>query len=278
MKPVLFRLPEWLGGFPVPSYGLMMILAPLVAAALFAALTGRRGVDRRLAIETVIEVALVGIVAGRIAGLLLVPPGTEWSWRLVMGSGGVWYFGFLAGLAWFCLRCGALGLKIADGLDHLLPAIAVGHALGRVGCFLAGCCWGAPCELPWAVTFPAESSTMTGVPATPVHPVQLYEAFIELGLGLGLSWYLLRRRRFPGEICLLHVVLYGAARFGLEGLRADFRGSLGPLSTSQALSLLMLVVALPLLLRGWRRGGLGVLAEFPRDAPGASPTPASPGG
>lgn len=274
MRPVLYRLPEWLGGIEIPSYGLMMVLGPLASALAFAWLGRRRGLSPGQAFEAVLETALVGIVVGKLSGVLLLPPGTDLTWRVVAGSGGIWYFGFIGGFAWFCFRTARLGMKTLDALDHLLPTVALGHAFGRVGCFLAGCCWGAPCDAPWAVTFPAEAGRHTGVPVNvALHPVQLYEAFAEVALFVALAWYLLRRRRFLGEVTLLYLGLYAIVRFSLEFVRADWRGAIGWLSTSQLVAACILALVLPFLVRGYRRGGLGILAEWPFGVRAPAPDP-----
>ena len=263
MRPELFRLPEWLGGLAIPSYGVLMLLGVVVAALHFAWLASKAGANRGKAFEVVLEMVLVGMLVAKVGGLFLLPPEVKWTPKVIAASGGVWYFGFLGGLAYISWRRKALGLTWLDAVDRMLPAAAVGHAFGRVGCFLAGCCWGAECSLPWAVTFPEHSGEFgTQVPAgVPVHPTQLYEAGAELFLGLLLSWWLLTRRRFIGQITLAYLSAYALVRFAIEFVRADHRGSLGPLSTSQLVAVLILAVTVPALVVAWRRGGLGRLSE-----------------
>lgn len=257
MRPELFRLPDFLGGLPIPAYGVLMILGVVCASALFAWLASRAGAPRGKAFEVSLEMVLVGMIVAKIAGLLLLPPGTPWTRQVIVQSGGVWYFGFLAGVAYLSLRARALGLTPLDALDRMLPASALGHALGRIGCFLAGCCWGAECELPWAVRFPESApGPHSGVPVgVPLHPTQLYEAAAEIGLCVLFSWWVLRRRRFRGQVALLYAASYAVVRFTLEFFRADFRGSLGQLSTSQTIAAAIFAVTVPLLIVGWRRGG-----------------------
>jgi phosphatidylglycerol:prolipoprotein diacylglycerol transferase len=153
----------------------------------------------------------------------------------------------------------------------------VGVAIGRIGCLLHGCDFGAVSDLPWAVTFPQGAPAWdrhvelgliarSAPRSLPVHPSQLYESLTGLGLlGLTLAWR--RVRRFPGEVLCGFFFAYGVIRAGLlEPLRADpQRGGIGPVSTSQligALSVTLAAAGYLVLLRRHRRGaGVGPVAE-----------------
>jgi phosphatidylglycerol:prolipoprotein diacylglycerol transferase len=120
------------------------------------------------------------------------------------------------------------------------PAIALGHGIGRLGCFSAGCCWGALCHRPWAVTFTNPvSNRLVGVPlGVPLHPTQLYEAFAEF-LIFGVLYWRIGKPHAEGTIIALYLMLYAAARFVVEFYRFHDQGNLfgGPLDTSQWISL-----------------------------------------
>jgi phosphatidylglycerol:prolipoprotein diacylglycerol transferase len=133
--------------------------------------------------------------------------------------------------------------------------VPAGHAIGRLGCFLAGCCYGSHCELPWAVTYTDPlAAARAGTPLNePLHPVQLYEMGSELALAGFLSWWLLRKSRFTGQVSCFYLIGYAVLRFLYEFLRTDHRGTVGPVSTSQAIALAVVAVATPLLVLGWRR-------------------------
>ncbi|HEV3196310.1 MAG TPA: prolipoprotein diacylglyceryl transferase family protein, partial [Bryobacteraceae bacterium] len=114
----------------------------------------------------------------------------------------------------------------------------LGHGIGRLGCFSAGCCWGVECHLPWAVTFrnPAAS---TGVPLNrPLHPTQLYEAAAEFAI-FGVLFWRFHQPHAKGTIIASYLVMYSAARFVVEFFRYHEQGNLfgGPLDTSQWISL-----------------------------------------
>jgi len=265
VRPDLLHLPEWLGGLAIPSYGTMLVLGTVVGALVFADLARRGGAPAGKAFEACLETVLVGVLVGKVAGWVLVPPGERLTAGAAAGSGGVWYFGFLGGLVTMVWRSRGLGLGWLDALDRFFPPVALGHAVGRLGCFLGGCCWGRASGLPWAIAFPPQSGPhQTGVPhGVPLHPTQLYEAATELLLFALLTWWLLRRRRFVGEVALLYLGAYAVTRGIIETFRADYRGAIGALSTSQVVALVVLAVAAPVLVTGWRRGGFGVAAHPP---------------
>jgi phosphatidylglycerol:prolipoprotein diacylglycerol transferase len=155
-------------------------------------------------------------------------------------AGGVFYGGLIAALAvswWYMRRSKLPLLKTAD---VFAPAIAIGHAIGRIGCFTAGCCWGERCDLPWAVTFHSEEAhNRVGVPlGVPLHPTQLYESAAEFAIFAILYWRF-RKPHPQGSIISLYLILYSTARFVVEFFRYHEQGNWlnGPLDTSQWISL-----------------------------------------
>ena len=164
-------------------------------------------------------------------------------------STGVYYGGLILALvaAAGYLRSARLpGWKVAD---LCAPGIALGQAIGRVGCLSAGCCYGRPSRLPWAITFrDTYAYDNVGVPLnTPLHPTQLYESFSTLLLFLYLMWRL-SRKHFTGQIILEYVILYASLRFVIEFFRDDDRGYVlrGLLSTSQFIGILTILGAVGL--------------------------------
>ena len=139
------------------------------------------------------------------------------------------------------------------------PGIALGHGIGRLGCFAAGCCWGVECHLPWAVTFtnPA-ANQLVGVPLRiPLHPTQLYESFSEFVIfGILLWWF--HRPHPTGSVISLYLVLYSVTRLVVEFFRFHEQGNLwsGPLDTSQWISLLVLLAGTSYFVVGRRRAAL----------------------
>jgi phosphatidylglycerol:prolipoprotein diacylglycerol transferase len=180
-----------------------------------------------------------------------------WHWARLFESGYVFYGGVVGALGMgylFTVRAG-LPRKGAFG-DYAAPGLAIGIFVGRLGCFLAGCCYGAETDVAWAITFPAGHTTG----GAHVHPVQLYDAAFGLVAFAACVWYY-PRRRFAGELFGGLVASYAVWRFVTEMFRADgdrgvwFGGLVfeGGVSTSQIVSLAVLPVTAFFWLREARR-------------------------
>jgi phosphatidylglycerol:prolipoprotein diacylglycerol transferase len=158
---------------------------------------------------------------------------------------------FLVGL-WLVRR---YKLPVWTTADMIAPGIALGHVVGRLGCLLAGCCYGKPTDVAWAITFtdPAAAANVGTPLGVPLHPTQIYDAGAELLILIALLVTERRGKPFPGRTFWGYMVLYGIARFVVEIFRGDPRGMIGGLSTSQFVSLLIVPVGLVMLLR-LRRG------------------------
>ncbi|HXK59454.1 MAG TPA: prolipoprotein diacylglyceryl transferase [Acidobacteriota bacterium] len=251
---MLSKLVE-LGPVTIHTYGVLLVTAYLTAIALTARLAEKDKVPRAYAWDlgfVVIISALIGakllMVASEI-GTYLRDPSLFLSldfWR----AGGVFYGGFIgavAGSAIYAWRNPQLPFWIMA--DAAAPAIALGQSIGRLGCFAAGCDYGRPADVPWAVTFTSEyARARTGVPLNiPLHPAQLYESFSTLLIFLFLL-VLHRHKKFQGQVFAAYLIAYGIARFFLEFFRGDAdRGFVFAwVSTSQFISLLIVPAGLAL--------------------------------
>ena len=274
MFPELFRVP-WLD-HPVAGYGVLLAAGILVAMWTGVQLAGRDGLDRRRAYDLALATVGASLVGSKALLLVTEPhllaPDRFFS-RELWSSGGVYYGGFLGAVAGSLLFARVYDLPWIRVADAFAPAIALGQAIGRVGCFAAGCCWGTACELPWGVAFPEAAHATTGVPAgVPLHPVQLYESALTLAI-FGALLAARRWRPAVGTVFSLYLVLYGAARFTLEIWRDDPRGdmlgvtTLTGLSTSQLIALGCMVAGLAFW--AWRRSHADSGAE-PTAAPASS--------
>ena len=255
MHPILFEI----GGLEIGSYALTALLALIAGVAVFRWLGRRDGHDPQGHLELGLWAFIIAILASKVFGGLLDPhpDGFVATLRMMLRFAGHFYIGFLAGVTFLILAFRRRGIPLLEGLDELVPGLALAHAIGRVGCFLVGCCYGARCDLPWAVTFTSERAhEISGVPLhVPLHPTQLYELVAEL-LIFGLLLLLhLRFRVFRGATFLAYVVLYGIARFLLEFLRDDPRGTFGSTSlpTSQGLAIPLVIGAAIAWILLWRR-------------------------
>jgi phosphatidylglycerol:prolipoprotein diacylglycerol transferase len=272
MFPILMRLPfpeftlgPWHLGptVTVHTYGFLLAVAFLVGLWVASRQARRAGLDAARVTDMAVWVLIAGLVGAK---LLLVI--VDWRYftasprqlSSVIQSGGVFYGGLIGGalVAWWYARRHALpGWRTAD---VLAPGVVVGQAIGRLGCFAAGCCWGKASSVPWAVTFTdVYAARAVGTPMdTPLHPSQLYEAMATFLIFAFLLW-LAPRKRFHGQVALSYVALYSAARFALEFLRGDpDRGSWlgGVVSTSQFIALVLLFGAALLLPRVRRSQGI----------------------
>ncbi len=251
MLPELFRI----GPFPIHTYGALVALGILAGAALAEWLWRSRGGEKGRMFDLVFTVVLAGLVGARLLFILVNLP-----WYLahpvevvmVWKGGLVFYGGLMGGAAAFFWMTRRLRIPFAEGADMVLPALALGHAFGRLGCLAAGCCYGAPTDLPWAVTFTDPKCLATAVLGVPVHPTQLYESLF-LFLLAGFLVFLFYRKPAPGRVAAVYLLAYGVSRFALEFLRDDPRGAAGGLSTSQWISLAVGVIGAAWLARSRRQ-------------------------
>jgi phosphatidylglycerol:prolipoprotein diacylglycerol transferase len=259
MYPELFRI----GSFPVHTYGVFLALAFLFAILITVRLAARDGLPREKIYDLCLWMLLASLIGSKILMLFTEPEYRESPLQLIsldfLRSGGVFYGGLLGAVisGYFLMR--RFKLPWWQTADACAPGIAIGNFFGRQGCFAAGCCWGKPTTLPWGVKFSELGHEITGVPIDAhLHPTQLYESFAMLLVFFFLLW-LLKHRRFEGQVILLYALLYSVVRFVIEFVRDDPRGdilgltTLTGLSTSQIISLLVGGIALVLLITRWRK-------------------------
>jgi phosphatidylglycerol:prolipoprotein diacylglycerol transferase len=252
MYPELFHI----GSFALPTYGFLMATGFLSALFVLRKRASRFGLSADDAADLGVWVLLAGLVGAKL--LLLI---VEWkrfhllesrSLLELLRSGGVFYGGLIGAILAAVVFLRIRRIDFWAVADAAAPSIALGQAIGRLGCFAAGCCWGKECHLPWAVTFTsAVAEQNVGVPVgVPLHPTQLYEAVGTLVL-FGLLLFF-ERRRFSGETFGRYVLGYALLRGTIEFFRGDPRGEvLGIMSTSQFIALCGLLLGAAILL--WRR-------------------------
>ena len=241
MYPVLFRI----GSFEITSFGVLVAIGALVGMRMFARELRRSGLP-----EDAVDAALAGVVGGLLGAKLLWTveflgdaPATD----LLFSRGGLsWFGGLIGGLSaglWMLRR---RRVPIVPALAAATPALAIGHAIGRVGCFFVGDDYGRPSDLPWAVAFPE------GLPPTdvPVHPTQIYEAIALVVIAAALMRW---RRRGVADADVLgrYFVLAGATRFAIEFVRVN-APVLGPFTLAQTISAGLIVAGVVLIGRAAR--------------------------
>jgi phosphatidylglycerol:prolipoprotein diacylglycerol transferase len=258
--PALQLFGHGFGPFTLHTYGVLLAIAFLAGLWVAAREARRQGLEAGRVTDMAVWVLIAGLVGAKLLLVLVDFRYYERSPRELLGvfqSGGVFYGGLIAGglvAWWYARRYSLAGWATADALA---PGVVLGQAIGRLGCFSAGCCWGKPTSLPWAVTFTdVYAARQVGTPMdTPLHPTQLYESFAAFLIFAFLLW-LLPRKRFDGQVALAYVALYSAVRFAIEFVRGDpERGSWfgGVISTSQIIALLLLLATALLLPRLRRR-------------------------
>jgi len=176
------------------------------------------------------------------------------AWARFWAGGLTYYGGFLGATAVAIPLLKRDHFPFWKAADYAGIGIALGLAFGRMGCLLAGCCFGAQCELPWAMAFPAGSPASEAqheahlivskyLVSLPVHPTQVYESAASLAVSAFCWFYVNPRKRYDGEVFVWFLGLYASARFLLEILRRDARGSMAGLSTSQLIGLGLVAAA-----------------------------------
>ena len=272
MKPALLLYPH------ISSYSVFLLLGFFCGWLLARSRAQRYGILRRDLDNIVLILPIAGLFGARFFARLFYAklPVLE-ALKVWEGDGLVFYGGFIFGVAATLIYGAFRHMNLVSLSDCLAPSVALGLAFGRVGCFLAGCCWGDVCidrsqlaivndpavvqriqtippisqsSWPVAVQFPQRSDiykqharyhlvSTTETKSLPVHPVQLYEALLAAGLCAYLALRSLRRG--PGDIALLLLAGYAMIRFGTEFLRADNKLYAFGMTFSQVVSVYILL-------------------------------------
>jgi phosphatidylglycerol:prolipoprotein diacylglycerol transferase len=257
MLPQLLKI----GDFFIPTYGVLVTSAFLVALWLAAKLAASAGLDKEAVLNLGIYCGLAAIVGAKLLMLAYDfdyyrrNPGEIFSLSTLQ-AGGVFQGGLVAALAvavWYMRKTKLPALATSDAFA---PAIALGHAIGRLGCFSAGCCWGIECHRPWAVTFTNPvANRLFGTPLNiPLHPTQLYESGAE-ALIFVVLYRRFRAAHRAGTVIGLYLVLYSCARFTIEFYRAPDQPNpfSGPLTDAQWICVATLLLGAWLLARKARK-------------------------
>ncbi len=217
MQPILFHI----GAIPVRSYGLMMAVAFAVGIWIARRRALKQGLDPDVIIDLSFFIILAAILGSRLTYVIIHWPHFQgdplsvlriWDGGLTQYGGFV--FGIVVGILFFIKR----RIDPWLGADLVTPSLAMGVALGRVGCFLNGCCYGRPCDLPWAVSFPPDSAAGSVYGWTAVHPTQLYAVIAALAIFV-IVLVIEPRKPFHGFLLWLFVLLMSIYRFLIDAVR-----------------------------------------------------------
>jgi len=260
LYPLVFQL----GPLTITGYGLMMMVAFLLAGWAMQRELRRRELNEDYAADVVVAAVLGGIIGAKIWYVILTrDPGALFS-----RGGLVWYGGFLGGVAAVMLNGWRRRVPLRFSMDLCGPALPLGYAIGRVGCFLIEDDYGMPTTLPWGVKFPKGLPPTTAgnlqqmfhapvPPNTPpwqvlaVHPTQLYETTAML-FGFWLLWRMRAHRHAVGWLFGVYLIIAGVERFLVEFLRAKDDRVLGSFTIAQATSILLVLFGVILVTMWWK--------------------------
>jgi phosphatidylglycerol:prolipoprotein diacylglycerol transferase len=235
VHPVLFKL----GPVTIYTYGLMISLGFLAAIFVARRLAPKIGVDP----ERFTDLAIFAILGGLVGSYVNFIISYDWS-RFAENPASIFRFwegglvflgGLIGGILFAVLFIHKFKLPLWEVADIAAICVPLAYGFGRIGCFFAGCCYGKPSDLPWAVCFPGYSLSR--------HPTQLYSMFLGFALA-AFALFFRKRRTFAGQSFLLYLILYGLGRSVIEIFRADNPLVFGtPLTVAQFTGLGMAIVA-----------------------------------
>lgn len=245
------------GNFTVTWYGILVATGFL--AGYFTAFY--RAPKAGIASDTISEV-FTWIIIGGIVGARLLYVVTYWDESFAgkpilsvfkIWEGGLVFFGgLIGGTVATILFCRIKKISAIRVGDALAPSLSLGHAFGRIGCLMAGCCFGKQCTLPWAITFPEGHSTHPHA----VHPVQIYESILNFLL-FGLLIWIFKKRKYDGQVLGIYCIGYSIVRFIVEFFRGDYpEYAAGVFTQAHMISVFLIVLGVWILFVGKCRGPL----------------------
>lgn len=246
MHPILYKI----GNISLYTYGLFVALGFLTALGIARLEARRVGENPAHILDLGFYMLIAAIVGARLFFLAVNPEvisESPWAVFQIWRGGLVFYGGFIAALITAIVYLRKIKVPFFRVADIFAPGLAAGHAVGRIGCFFAGCCYGKSCDLPWAVVF---KDPLSLAPlGEHLHPTQLYSVIGNL-LIFTFLWIFRKRTRYTGQLFWLYVLLYGLVRAFLEIFRGDPRGLLfDGISVSQGIGLVLAASAAVILLR-----------------------------
>ena len=258
MFPVLFKI----GRLEIHSYGLMLALSFLLGIYWSMYRARKRGIDRNSVMDLSLIIVVCAIVGSRLMYVLTHLEEFRGRWldtfSPFQSSGDIGLLGLtmlggvLLAILAIIIYCKVKKINVLKLCDVMIPAVGLGIFLTRIGCFLHGCCFGMPCDLPWGIVFPLISPAGSILQGQHLHPTQLYSSFYGLII-LIVVLLLDRKPRFDGFLLSVFFMLYGVFRFSVDYLRyyeSSVRVSLFGMSftINQIISFMMFVCGLILFL------------------------------
>lgn len=247
MKITLFSI----GGISVPGYGFMIGIGFILAIIMGCYRAKKYGLDDEVIIDIAILAAVCGFAGAKVLYVIINFKEFLASPLEVLGSSGfVVYGGIITGVLVCLIYCHFKKIKFMEYFDLVMPEIAVAQGFGRIGCFLAGCCYGRETTSAIGVVFPENSMAPAGVKLI---PTQLFSAAGDFIIAGVLVWVACRflykeKKLVTGDIGCIYMLMYGVGRFVIEFFRNDYRGAVGFLSTSQFISVFIVALGVTLMI------------------------------
>lgn len=238
-----------IGKITIHGYGLMIGLGFMAAVLIGCYRAKLQGLSADLFSSMAVWVLIIGFLGGKLLFLIVDFKNFLANPLGSLGSSGfVVYGGIISGLLTIYFFCKIKKIPVMSYADLIAPSIAINQGFGRIGCFMAGCCYGRETDSWLGVTFPEGCLAPAGVKLI---PTQLISAIGMLLIGIGLI-LIARKAKYKGLITGLYLLLYSVGRFIIEFFRNDYRGTVGILSTSQFISLFIFVLAAGILVLTYR--------------------------
>ena len=246
MHPILFKL----GPITIYTYGVLVAIGTFVGSVILIKLAEREGLSTKDVADTAFWSVIAGLVGARVFFFIYNPEYLRPWYRLFFfwEGGLVWYGGGLFGALTAIYFVRKRNIPLWRFADVVSIPLSVGLGFGRIGCTMAGCCYGKVCHAPFALVFKdPHSAAPLGVPLCPTQPVSSAANF----LIAAVLYAIYRKRRVPGVVFGSYLVLYGVFRFLIEFRRATPKEFLGFLSNNQVISIIMVASGALLIL--WRK-------------------------
>jgi phosphatidylglycerol:prolipoprotein diacylglycerol transferase len=256
------------GPVPIYTYGVLLAAASLLGLWMAVRRATAAGFDGNRVLDLGIWVIIAALVGAK--GLLFIVDFDHFTssreeFFSLLRSGGVFYGGLIAASLTCVYQLRKHKLPLWTSGDLFAPGIALGYMVGRLGCFAAGCCYGKPTQVAWAVTFTDPAAALNvGTPLNvPLHPTQLYESLAGLVILLAVLTLERRGKPYPGRTFWQFVLIYGVSRFIIEFFRGDDRGAVAMFSTSQLISLVLVPLSVVMLAWLSKRAGTAAAPAAP---------------
>ena len=256
-----------IGSFYIPTYGVLVALGFLTGLFVMMRLAKRAGMNADNVANLAFYCAIAGVLGAKLFMFLfdlpeyLHDPGQIFTLETLQAAG-VFHGGFIVALITAVVVMRRHSMPLLPTMDVFAPGIVIGQAIGRIGCFAAGCCWGRECDLPWGVRFRSDFAAPVPLDKT-LHPVQLYESFANVIVFIVL-YRMCSKEHKPGQVIGWYLVLYSTVRFCVEFFRVHEQSLVGPFSLTQWISLALLAL------------GAGILVHISRTTANFKQSSATP--